>query len=369
MNYSVESLKTWCSVDLDAVAHNYNYTKKRTDSRVICVVKAGAYGHGAIPVAKRLVKEGCDFFAVSSIEEALELRHGGIECDILILGYILPCHIKDAVENDISFSLASCDFAKVLCETALDKKARVHIKLNTGMNRTGFCVCHSEGYDELSKALEMIKKCDAVKVEGVFSHFAKAEDDKAFSDKQYGFFVNAVDYIKKSGITPEIVHICNSAGTANFPDMHFNAVRLGVHLYGCEATDECHVQAMDFCTRIVDVHELKEGDGVSYGLDFVADKKMKIAVIGAGYADGIFRSLSDGKDCVVIGGKRCPIVGRVCMDMTMVDVSDASDAKVGDVAVIWGKELPTQEQAKNAGTISYELMCAVSPRVVRVYTE
>lgn len=360
-------LKTWCSINLDAIAHNYNYTKAKTDSRVICVIKANAYGHGAIPVAKRLVNEGCDFFAVSSVEEALELRQGGIDCNILVLGYVLPSRIETAIENDISFACASHEFAKLISGAKASKKARIHIKLNSGMNRTGFCICHESGYEDLDKAIEIIKNADNIEVEGIFSHFAKAEDDKAFSKKQWGYFSNAVDYIKKSGIKPDMLHICNSAGTENYPDMHLDAIRLGIHLYGCDSKDENYIQVMDFCTRIVDIHNLKEGDGVSYGLDFIADRKMKIAVIGAGYADGIFRCLSDGKGYVSVKGKKCPIVGRVCMDMTMIDITDVPDAKVEDVATIWGKELPTEEQAKNAGTISYELMCSVAPRVIRVY--
>lgn len=362
-----ETLKTWCSIDLDAIAHNYNYIKQNVSSRIICVVKAGAYGHGAVQVARRLADEGCDFFAVSSIEEALELREGGIDTSILILGYVLPSRLDEAIENDISFACASYDFAKILCEKKSKKRAKIHIKLNTGMNRTGFCVCHDEGKEELKKALSLIKQSDNVCTEGVFSHFAKAEDDIEFSEKQCAVFEETLSDIKKSGIVPSIVHICNSAGTHNFKDKHFDAVRVGIHLYGCEAPDENYIRAMDFCTRIVDVHTLEKGDGVSYGLDFVAEKKMKIAVIGVGYADGFFRALSDGKGKVSVNGKICPTVGRVCMDMAMIDVSEVENVAVGDVVTVWGKALATEEQAKNASTISYELMCSVSPRVPRIY--
>lgn len=368
MNKETKLLKTWCSVDLDAIAHNYNYTKSKTDARIISIVKAGAYGHGAVPVAKRLAEEGCDFFAVSSIEEALELRRGSIECDILILGYILPERIPEAVENDISFACASYEFARILSEADFSKKARIHLKLDTGMNRTGFNVCHNSGYDDLQKALDLLKNCENICIEGVFSHFAKAECDGSFTEKQCGFFKNATDFIKQNGVSPSILHICNSAGTYNYPSMHLDAVRVGVHLYGCEADGKNYIPSMDFYTKIVDIHTLKEGDGVSYGQSFIADKEMTVAVIGAGYADGVFRCLSDGKGYVLIKGVRCPILGRVCMDMTMVDISSVPDAKVGDIVTIWGKALPAEEQAKNAGTISYELMCSVSPRVTRVYT-
>lgn len=366
MNHNLNKLKTWCRINLDAIAHNYNYTKSITNSRVICVIKANAYGHGALPVAKRLMDEGCDFFAVSSLEEALELRHGGIDCSILVLGYVLPCRIPEAVENDISFALASHDFAKQLCEVATEKAPKVHIKLNTGMNRTGFNVCHNSGYDALTDTIELLKGKN-VKIEGIFSHFAKAESDKAFTQKQLEYYENAVSFINKNGITPDILHICNSEGTLGYPSMHLDCVRLGIHLYGCSSNDENHIPAMEFYTRIVDVHKLSEGDGVSYGLDFIADKEMKIAVIGAGYADGLFRCLSHKKGAVLVNGVKCPIIGRICMDMAMIDISNVSEAKVGDIVTIWGKGLSCDEQAKNAGTISYELLCAVAPRVHRVY--
>lgn len=363
---NINNLKTWCNINLDAIAHNYNYIKSRTNSRVICVVKANAYGHGSVPVAQRLVKEGCDFFAVSSIEEALVLREGGINCDILVLGYILPTRISDAIDNDISFACASLEFAKVLTSMPLTKRAKIHIKLNTGMNRTGFNICHDHGYEDLEKALEILKGNDKIKFEGVFSHFAKAEDDADFSEKQWGHFEKGVDFIKKHGVNPEILHICNSAGTYNYPKFHLDAVRAGINLYGCDG-DENFKKGMDFYTRIVDIHTIEKGDGVSYGLGFVAEQKTKIAVIGAGYADGVFRCLSHGKGFVLVKGKKCPIIGRVCMDMTMIDISDVEDANLGDVVTLWGSELPTEIQANNAGTISYELLCSVAPRVVRVY--
>lgn len=366
MNTKTQALKTWCNIDLDAIAHNYNLTKKKTHSRVICVIKANAYGHGAIPVAERLMAEGCDYFAVSSIEEAMELRNASIGCNILVLGYILPEKIEEAVENDISFACASLEFAKLLCSKEFKKKAKIHIKLNTGMNRTGFCFCHDKGYDDLKNALCLLKSADGVIIEGIFSHLAKGEDDRDFSEKQYAFFKNAVDFIKQNGISVPLIHLCNSAGTYNYPSMHFDAVRLGIHLYGCEA-DEDYIPAMDFCTRVVDIHTLYEGDGVSYGLTYVADKKTRIAVIGAGYADGVSRHLSCGNGYVLLHKKPCRILGRVCMDMTIIDISDVPEAKVGDVVEIWGKGITAQKQAENAGTISYELMCSVSPRVTRVY--
>ncbi len=368
MNTSTNSLKTWCSVNLDAIAHNYNYTKSKTRAEVICIIKADAYGHGAVKVACRLEDEGCTFFAVSSIEEALELRHGGIKGSILVLGYILPSRIEEAIREDISFACASYDFAKALCSTNVPgKKARIHIKLNTGMNRTGFNVCLGHPDDGFNEAISLISQSDNITVEGVFSHFAAAECDEDFSSLQCDRLLDAVKQMESFGIKPQMIHICNSSGAEKYPEMHFDAVRLGIHLYGHESADGNYVPAMEFLTRIVDIHTLCEGDGVSYGLDFIAQDNMKIAVVGAGYADGVLRCLSNGKGNMMVHGVKCPIIGRVCMDMTMIDISGVPDAKVGDVVTIWGEGLSCREQAENAGTISYELLCSISPRVKRVY--
>ena len=367
MNNVTDFLKTWRKIDLDAIAHNFRHAQSKTLARVICVIKADAYGHGAVKVAQRLEKEGCSFFAVSSIEEALELRCGGISASILVLGYILPLRLREAVDNDISFACASYDFTKEICSLDFSgKKARIHLKVNTGMNRTGFGICDGFGED-FSRSLELISKNENIIVEGVFSHFAVAECDEEFSSLQADRLTEAVDFIRSFEISPEIIHICNSAGTERYPEMHFDAIRLGIHLYGQESNDEGFLPAMDFLTRIVDIHTLHEGDGVSYGLDYVADKDTTIAVVGAGYADGVFRCLSDGKGYMLVGGIRCPIVGRVCMDMTMIDISDVPGAKVGDIVTVWGKGLPCSEQAKNAGTISYELLCSTAARVKKVY--
>ncbi len=364
-------LKTFCKIDLDAIKHNYNYIKSKTQRRVICVVKANAYGHGAVRVAKALTDEGCDFFAVSSFEEAMGLREGGIDCSILVLGLILPCHIEEAIENNISFAVASLDFAKLISEVQTVKKAKVHIKLNTGMNRTGFDITRETVSEDLREAVSFLRQNKNIEVEGVFSHFAKAENDTALSGFQYKCFEKGCNYLKDMGINPKIRHICNSAGTINFENMHLDATRLGIYLYGCETEDKNLIPAMQFFTRIVGIQDLNPGDGVSYGHDFIADRKMRIAIIGAGYADGLFRCLSNGKGEVLCHGKRCPIIGRVCMDMAMIDISEVSKAQVLDLVTIWGEnegeKISCDEQAKNAGTIAYELLCDVSPRVARVY--
>lgn len=361
------NLKTWCNIDLDAIAHNYNYIKSRTDSRVIAIVKANAYGHGALSVSARLEKEGCDFFAVSSIEEALELRNGGITAEILVLGYILPGMLKTAVDNNISFAISSLDTLLELGKICSDKKAKIHIKLDTGMNRTGFCAKEKVIDDELKKAVDLIKNSKNIELCGVFSHLAKADSDQSFCQLQYERYLFALDFIKKNGLEPKLCHICNSDATDNFKEMHLDAVRTGIILYGLGSDDKNYIPAMDFCTRIVAIHNVKAGEGISYGHTFIAPKDMKIAIIGAGYADGLLRYLSNGKGKVLVNGVLCPIVAKICMDMSMIDISDIQNVQVGDTVTLWGKDLRCDIQAKNADTIPYELICGITPRVTRVY--
>lgn len=361
------TLKTWCNIDLDAIAHNYNYIKSRTNSRVVAVVKANAYGHGAVEVSLRLQNEGCDFFAVSSIEEALNLRNGGISCDILVLGYILPQMLKSAIDNNISFTVSSLDTLDELCKNPHNKKAKIHIKLDTGMNRIGFNAKENKIDENLKKAVELIKKTDNIELCGVFSHLAKAGCDESLSRLQYERYIYALDFIKKSGLEPKICHICNSNGTDNFKDMHMNAVRAGIILYGLGSDDKNYIPAMDFCTRIVAIHTVKKGEGIGYGHTFTAEKDIKIATIGAGYADGLLRSLSNGNGKVLVNGVLCPITGKICMDMSMIDITDVENVKVGDVVTIWGKDLKCDIQAYSANTISYELVCGITPRVTKVY--
>ncbi len=364
--------KTHAAISLDAIAHNYNYTKKLVgEKKVICIIKANAYGHGAVEVAKRLEKEGADYFAVALLDEALQLRRAGIKSKILILGYVMPKYIPLAIENDISLACASLDFLKEIAKATKDKTALIHIKLNTGMNRTGFNISHGEIPEDLKNACDIIKENRNIHVEGLFSHFAKAEDDDEFTRLQFNNFTFAKDYLISQAINPEICHICNSAGILNHPEKHLDAVRLGISLYGACVCDKNYLPVMSFNTSIVDIHNLEQGDGVSYGLDFIAKKPMKMAVIGAGYADGIRRNLSENDAYVLCNGKRVKLIGRVCMDMAMIDVTDIDDISIGDTVTIWGKNgdafLSCDEQAEKAGTISYELFCSVSKRVPRIY--
>ncbi len=367
--------KTRAVIDLNAIAQNYTHTAKAcAPAKVAAVVKADAYGHGALAVAKRLNTVGCDFFTVSNIDEALELRTGGITGTILVLGYVLDEFLPEAVENDISLAVDTVAHLKTILRAADGRPVKIHIKLDTGMNRTGF-FAKGDGApldEELHKAVELIEKHPNLVCEGIFSHFAVADEPNgaAFTEKQYARFTETVEKLRALGLKPTYRHICNSAGIVRFPQMHLDAVRMGVTLYGCGDLDSACVPAMTFKTRVINVHTLKKGESVSYGCTYTADTDRRIAVIGAGYADGYKRCLS-GKGYVLCHGKKAPLVGRICMDMAMVDVTDIPEAAVGDDVVLFGKDgnerLPAEKLAAWADTIPYEILCAVSARVPRVY--
>ena len=367
--------KTRAVVDLEAIANNYNVLKKMNDSiRIAAVVKSDAYGHGAVAVSKRLEKEGCDFFTVATIDEALELRENGIKSTVLILGYVLDDYIDYAIENDISLAVDTCEKLEKIASIASGRKVKIHIKLDTGMNRTGFDAKYDAVSEELDKALCVFKENSNLICEGVFSHFAVADEkeESSFTNLQFERFEKSISKIREHGVNPQICHICNSAGFFEYGKrMHLDAVRQGILLYGCSRNDARFKPSMQFITKIINIHNLKAGESVGYGLKFTAEKDMKIAVIAAGYADGLKRCLSCGKGYVLCSGKKAPFVGRICMNMAMIDVTDIPDVKIEDDAVIFGLSngvyLSADEVAECADTISYEIICNVSHSVPRVY--
>lgn len=367
--------KTRAVVDLSAIANNYKVFKEMNgEIRVAAVVKSDAYGHGAVAVSKRLEKEGCDFFTVATIDEALELRENGIKSTILILGYVLDNYLEYAIENDISLAVDSCEKLEKIVKIAKERKVRIHLKLDTGMNRTGFSVKYEAMPQDLENALSVFKNNENIICEGVFSHFAVADEkeEAGFTNLQFERFEKCIAKIREYGVNPQICHICNSAGFFEYGNrMHLDAVRQGILLYGCGRNDERFKPSMQFITKIINIHDVKAGEGIGYGLKFTAEKDMKIAVIAAGYADGIRRCLSCGKGYVLCNGKKAPFVGRICMNMAMIDVSCIPDVCMEDDVVIFGKSkdayLSADEVAKCADTISYEILCGVSSAVPRVY--
>lgn len=371
----IDVKKTRAVIDLEAIAYNYRKTKEYSSGKRICaVIKADAYGHGAAQVAKRLEAEGCDFFAAATVDEAVRIRNAGVKGTVLILGYVLDSYLDCAVENDISLAVDTSEHLGKIAEKAAGRRVKIHIKLDTGMNRTGFCAKSDTLCGDLVTASEIFKANPNMVFEGLFSHFAVADepDGEPFSEIQYERFAKTAQMLEEIGMKPQIKHICNSAGIRRFSDrMGLDAVRCGISLYGCENSGGEYMPAMEFITTVVNIHEMKKGEKVGYGLDYTAPKDMKIAVIGAGYADGLRRSIAEGGGFVLICGKKAPFVGRICMDMAMVDISDIAEAKVEDDAVIFGysgnAHLSADTAAQIAGTISYEIICGVSARVPRLY--
>jgi len=366
--------KTWAEIDTAALIHNLKEVKAAVgDTRIIAVVKANAYGHSAEIFAPIMEKEGVDSFAVSNLDEALALREIGISKPIIILGYTPFDSVQQLYDNDIIQAVYSHDYAEGLnlAAKALNITLKVHIKLDTGMGRIGFD-CRTDDLCGLSDALYSAGLSN-FKVEGVFTHFAvsdrtKAEED-GFTDSQNLRFKRAVEAFKSNGFDI-ICHTANSAATLLDSDKRYDACRPGIILYGLTPNSDLELReklipVMSFKTVVTMVKDISVGDTVSYGRTFKAEKPMRLASLAVGYADGYPRALSN-RGYVIINGKKAPIIGRVCMDQTMVDVTDISDVKMGDEALLFGKELPVEEIAKLTNTINYEIVTGIAPRVPRI---
>ena len=366
--------RCWAEIDTDALIHNFNIIKDTANSPVCAVVKANAYGHGVDIVAPILQKAGADYFAVSNIEEAIELRELGITKPILILGYTPPQLVKILNENNISQCVYSPEYALDLSAEAVKQKVKIkiHTKLDTGMSRIGFD-CRSDDLFGIYLAISS-SKLDGFDFEGIFTHFSVADRSKVeedgFTDAQYNRFKNAVEIFKKSGLNPRYCHCCNSAGLILDGDKHLDICRPGIILYGLSPSSapelECNlIPVMTLKSVVTMVKEINENDSISYGRTFKATEKMRIATVSIGYADGYPRLLSN-KGYVIINGKKANIVGRVCMDQLSVDVTDIPDAKMGDEVILFGKELSVNVLAELCDTINYEIVCGISPRVPRM---
>ena len=368
-------------IDLKAAEHNFREIKKFTNgAKIICVIKADAYGHGAERMGKLFESLGADILAVACLEEALNLRRGGCTAPILILG-TTPADAADVlVNNNIIQSAASMDYAKKLNDAlgTGEKKLHIHIKLDTGMSRLGV-YAHPDSEKAAVEEVSQICRLPNLSADGIFTHFSEAEvSDTSFTDSQFSSFMKVVDILKEEkDITFEFCHCANSAAVVNYKRAHLDCVRPGLILYGHSPTEK-PIPGLDLkpvmtlkC-RIADVRYIRQGDFLSYNRNFRADRDMKVAVLGFGYADGLPRALS-GCGSVLIHGKRCPILGNICMDLTLVDVSDVPEVKQFDEAVIFGYSenafLSPDELAKLSGTISYELLTSVSKRVPRTYPD
>ncbi|MBQ4137820.1 MAG: alanine racemase [Clostridia bacterium] len=361
--------KLWAEIDLAALVRNYRRIEKLSrGAKVIPVIKADAYGHGAIECMHALEDAGADFFAVATIAEAIELREAcGYKSKILILGYTLDCDVDLLERYNITQTVFSLEYARALDDACARRGVGVldvHIKLDTGMNRLGFDTKDAKNTAEL---INSVGSLSHLSVKGMFTHFACADEyGSGLTDIQRKRYDEVKRELGKN--KPEICHICNSAGIIRQEIPAYDAVRAGIILYGHMPSGEFDLKdfetPMSLKARVAHVHTLKPGDSVSYGATFTADREMKIATLPVGYADGFIRAYS--KSSVRINGKDCPIVGRICMDQCMVDVSGA-DVKQGDIAVIFDSREKVEELAKMSGTITYEVLCLIGKRVPRVY--
>ena len=370
-------MRAWAEISLPNIEHNYKAMKARLRSgtRFLGIGKADAYGHGAVRVAARLQELGCDYLGVACLEEALALRENGITLPVLILGYTAPELTAVLLDNDLTQTVYSTEIAEAFSKaaSALGKTLKAHLKIDSGMGRLGF-TCHG-GRDPLPE-LRRVLALPGLYFEGVFSHFAISDAcGDPYTEKQFDAFRALIDELEKSaGMTFQIKHCANSGAMVNYDWSYFGMVRPGLLLYGLypdkETGDIALRPAMALKARIAQVKEFQAGDTVSYGRTYTVPSPQKLAVVTIGYADGLPWGLS-GKIDVLIHGRRAKQVGRICMDMCMIDVTDIPDVAVGDIVTIFGRDndayISVDELARLAGTISWELLCAVSPRVPRVY--
>lgn len=367
--------RTWAEIDLDALAHNYRRARELTGPgvRYLGVVKADAYGHGAIQVAAQLEELGADYLAVSSLDEARELRHGGIDAPILILGHTPPEMVPELIRYHITQAVSARAKAEEYnaAASACGGRLKVHIKVDTGMSRLGFLV-RDEHFDGGVEAIAASCALPGVEAEGIFTHFAVSDEDdtdsEAYTREQFALFLRVVNALAERGRTFPIRHCANSGALARYPEMYLDMVRPGIALYGVGA-DAKRLGLRPVMTLKSSVSTIKifdPGTDISYGRTYRAADKARIGVLPIGYADGLFRGLSN-RLAVVTDQGPAPIRGRICMDMTMVDLTGLPDVKVGSEVEIFGRRQSVDHLAQLLDTISYELLCAVSKRVPRVY--
>ena len=369
--------RVYARIDLDAIEYNMEQMKKRIgdDAQIIAVVKMDGYGHGAAPIAKMFEEKDYIWgYATASLEEALSLRNAGIKKPILVLGCIFPEQYEDMLAHDIRATIYMEETAAQISEAAqrMGKTAHFHIKIDTGMGRLGFLPNQESG-----KAISEISRLKNVVVEGIFTHFAKADEtDKSYTFMQHERFVWMKDALEKEGIHITYYHCDNSAGIIDFPEMKHNLVRAGISTYGMYPSDEVQQgalslrPALQLISHVTFVKEVEAGSSISYGGTFTAEKKMKVATIPVGYGDGYSRGLSNRAD-VLIHGKRARILGRVCMDQFMVDVTEIPDVKFMDQVVLVGydqeEHIPVEELSAICGRFNYEFVCCLGRRIPRGY--
>jgi alanine racemase len=373
-NPLTHDLITWAEIDLDAIAYNVRAFKRHVGKavQVMAVVKANAYGHGAVPVAQAALEAGATWLAVHRAGEGVELRQAGVVAPILVMGYTPPAGAEMVARWQLTPSLITAEFAAALSARAeaLGVTVPVHVKVDTGMSRYGLLPA------EVLDFVRGLGNRPGIRLEGLFTHFATADAaDQTHLRRQLATFQEVLAAVRGAGIHVPLAHAANSAATMSLPEAHLDAVRIGIAMYGLDPSDEWPPvfairPALTLKSRVSRVRELPPGAGVSYGRTFVAQAPMRAALIPVGYGDGYHRNLSN-KSSVLIRGRRAPILGRVCMDQFVVDASAIPDVQQDDEVVLIGRQgagqIRAEEVARLAGTINYEVTTALLPRVTRVY--
>ncbi|USF26008.1 Alanine racemase 1 [Firmicutes bacterium ASF500] len=374
--------RTWAEIDLDALAHNYRLLRGLApEARFLGLVKANAYGHGAVPVAKKLERLGADMLAVACLDEAVELREAGVEIPILCLGQTAAEYASDLLAYNITQTVGDLETGRALSAAAVaaGKTLTIHVKVDTGMGRLGFLWLDedsapaNEEEDWVFRQTDIYELCclPNLCIEGMFTHFANADGDEAYTGSQLRRFLDLRKRMEQWDVCPEICHCAASAAVLNYSETCMNMIRPGIALYGHvpdpSVKDSGLKPVMTVKSRIAVVRDLSAGAKISYGCTAALERDSKIAVLPMGYGDGLPRCLSNKLE-VLAGDKLCPVLGRICMDMCMVDVTDAPGVKAGDEARVYGPGL-TDRAAQLAGTIPYELLCQLTPRVPRLYFE
>ena len=372
-----EHNRVCAEINLDAIAYNMEQMKRRIGghARLIAVVKADGYGHGAVPVAEMF--EQCSWvwgYAVACLEEAAELREHGIRKPILVLGCVFPDQFEEMIRYDVRPAVYMESMAELISQEAVrqGKDAFIHIKIDTGMGRIGF-----PATEESADAVERISRLPGIRIEGMFTHFAKADErDKTYTFLQHDRFVKMKELIEKRQIHVQYFDCDNSAGIIDFPDMKHDLARAGIAMYGMYPSDEVDRSAVDLrpalslVSHVSFVKDVEAGTPISYGGTFVSDRPMRVATIPVGYGDGYPRSLSN-KGYVLIHGKRAKILGRVCMDQFMADVTDIPETAFMDRVVLVGRdgdeEITVDDLAALSGRFNYEFVCCLGKRIPRIY--
>lgn len=381
----MEPHSVWAEIDLSAIAHNLREIRRIVDpdSELMAVVKADGYGHGAVPVARTSLKNGATRLGVARAEEAVVLRNAGINAPILVFGSVSGGELRRLIKYDLTFTIFSREIAQTLSAIALEtgRSQRVHLKVDTGMGRLGFTL----GQPELGSApdrqalREILSVADlpGLELEGIYTHFASADaQDKTFAQRQLQLFMELLEQLSRAGLHFPCRHAANSAAIINLPESHLDLVRAGIMAYGLYPSDQVDQRrislkpVMQLKTQITQIKEVSAGYCVSYGSSYRTERPTCLATVSVGYADGLNRLLSS-RASMLVTGIRSPIVGRICMDQTILDVGHLDGVQVGEEVIIFGRqggtELPVEEQAALLETINYEIVSSLTARIPRIY--